>query len=643
MAGGRGQRARVAGAGPAREDRRGAGVQASARGRRQPVEQGVLDERVGERPRFAAGGGQAGGRRGVEGVERNERLDAGDLGGQLGVDRASEQRRRVQHGERAGTQAGRAGGHGVDDARRRALGTVGEQRLEEERVAVGAAKQRVDVRARGAAVGRQRGHLRSPEPAQVEPDERERPPELVERGAHRRRRRRARGGEDEQRTAARAAQPHEQAQCLLVGPLEVVGDEQQRRARRGALERLDQRVPARQASRTRVGARERGLQGWGALRGRQGVEDGGERLRRLFVGHRGEHGGACGVHLGGERGHQARLADPRRAGDERRPPAAGAHVLPASAQPLERIRAPDESSREARARQRRGEGGAPGRPAGAGAERFDGQLGAQPGRQLARGHGRSDRQLGTQARGEALVLRERPSRVARGHEVTHQRPVGRLVERVERRAPAREPDGVAVVRARRGSVRERAERSAAPLAVLLARTQRPLVLQAGEQVAVAERQRVLRAPGGEQRAKRERVDLDVRREPDAVAVGAQRVGARPECGAQARERGAQARPGAAVEHVRPERGRDVGARVAPRVQCQPRQQRAHGSRRGRRKRDPADLQAERPEQVDRSTGPGFTGARPYLLRSALVASSITSSERSVQRLDHPRTTRSRCL
>ena len=73
------------------------------------------------------------------------------------------------------------------------------------------------------------------------------------------------------------------------------------------------------------------------------------------------------------------------------------------------------------------------------------------------------------------------------------------------------------------------------------------------------------------------VDLHDRRETDRLPVGDQHpVGVVAERAPQRRQRGPQARAGRLLVHVRPQVGRDQGARLAAGVQRQPRQQQPRG-------------------------------------------------------------------
>ncbi len=426
------------------------------------------------------------------------------------------------------------------------------------------------------------------------------------------------------RAAAGSRHADQQPQGLRVGPLEVVDDEQQRRAARGALERVGEGVEAGEPGGARIRARLHGRRRRGPAGVRERAEDGGERLRRVLVGHGGQHRAAARVDLGGERCGQPRLADAGRPGDERCTPRAARDLAPRALQPLQRVRPADERTREATSRQRCGEGrplvagerpsrrlrgvGRPGgRGRGAGRRRggrrirsarrlrADAVRPADPLGELARRRRRHHRELAPQADGQPLVLRQRAADVARCHEVAHQRPVGGLVELVERGSPARAADRLVAVTAACGLRGKPAERRAAPLAVRVARRDGPLVLQTGQQVGVAERQRGRELTGIHERGELQRVDLHVI-EPDRLATRPQRARRRAERPAQRRQCGAQARACALVEDVGPQGRGDVRTRRAARVQREPGEEGAGGASVRRQDRAPAGLEPELSDQ-----------------------------------------------
>ena len=164
------------------------------------------------------------------------------------------------------------------------------------------------------------------------------------------------------------------------------------------------------------------------------------------------------------------------------------------------------------------------------------------------------------------------------------------------------------------------------VAVGVARPQRPLVLEAGQQRRVAE----LRRPGelalGDEGIELAGVDQDVAVELDVVArrhdVGAARLA---EVAAQGPDRAAQARAGAGVEHVGPEARGELAAGLRPGVQREPGEE-APGPASGRgRQRFPVDLHRHRPEQANSEHKSKFDGPLTGAQRARGSLRSVTES------------------
>jgi hypothetical protein len=173
-------------------------------------------------------------------------------------------------------------------------------------------------------------------------------------------------------------------------------------------------------------------------------------------------------------------------------------------------------------------------------------------------------------------------------------------------APAHRLGEVAGGVGRGGQLRER---GAHPAGVLAARLVHPVLVEAGQQLARAQLDGLARATRVQQRDERAHVD------PEAVAVERDRVARRDhagrgdaECGAQLRQRDAQARARAPVEHVGPEAPGDLAARVPPRMQRQPREQQATAARARRGARDPVELEPEAADQADAQHRPSVIAA-----------------------------------
>ena len=128
----------------------------------------------------------------------------------------------------------------------------------------------------------------------------------------------------------------------------------------------------------------------------------------------------------------------------------------------------------------------------------------------------------------------------------------------------------------------------------------PVVVDAREQLAVAQREGVLDTALGAQVLELARVDphLGVAREPDPVARRGKQVRRAAQRRAQRGERDAQARPRAFVEHVGPEARCDLGPRMQPRIERQPCEQRPHAPPRGRLDPSAAGLDGQIPEDED---------------------------------------------
>ena len=118
--------------------------------------------------------------------------------------------------------------------------------------------------------------------------------------------------------------------------------------------------------------------------------------------------------------------------------------------------------------------------------------------------------------------------------------------------------------------------------------QHPVIIKTGQQIATAQRERLLVLSGGDQGVEDARVDPHFRLagQADRLAGGDQHpVRARAERATNARQRVAQARPRARLEHIRPQASGDLRARMDPRVQRQPAEQRLRGPT-GRRRTPP---------------------------------------------------------
>jgi hypothetical protein len=172
--------------------------------------------------------------------------------------------------------------------------------------------------------------------------------------------------------------------------------------------------------------------------------------------------------------------------------------------------------------------------------------------------------------------------------------VSLLVERVARGLTAGPAHGVDGVAALLGVARQALERVEEPRAVLVASGDRPFFVDALEQLAAAQRDRLLRRARPHELLERARIEPHIPVEADAVTgrhelVAAQRAAQRP-------RRAAQARARARVQDVGPEVCRDLAARVHPRVQREPREKLPGAAARRRLQRLAVPFHRDLPQQ-----------------------------------------------
>ena len=167
----------------------------------------------------------------------------------------------------------------------------------------------------------------------------------------------------------------------------------------------------------------------------------------------------------------------------------------------------------------------------------------------------------------------------------HQRPMDLLGERLERSLTPRQGDGAAQIAVTCRGRSQLLEQRDEAFAVLVLRRQRPLLVEAGQEGAIAERERVVAASLGAQAFGFEHVDPRVRRHADAIACGDERPLA--ERAAEGPQRTPETGPRALVEHVGPEDRGDGRSGLEAGAKRQPREQRARPTgRRGRLRRRP---------------------------------------------------------
>ena len=116
-----------------------------------------------------------------------------------------------------------------------------------------------------------------------------------------------------------------------------------------------------------------------------------------------------------------------------------------------------------------------------------------------------DPELPAQPLREPLVQSDR-ARAVGDREPHHQITMGGLVERIERHPLAAVANRLLKITGRRGRIRKRRQRLAATFAIRVACRQRPVIVKTDQQIATAQRERLLVLSGGDQGVERARVD-----------------------------------------------------------------------------------------------------------------------------------------
>ena len=249
--------------------------------------------------------------------------------------------------------------------------------------------------------------------------------------------------------------------------------------------------------------------------------------------------------------------------------------------------------------------------AGTGRRRLQRRVGPQRRGELARLPARRHPQLAPQAFAEARVRRQRGAAIAGSDERRHQAADGALAQRIQPRSPARPFDR----RRRFGRVAGACrERGAEPVAALVTRRERPLVLEPAQQLAaLGQLGRRRDVTPVQRRIELARVHLRTVGECQPVAAGEDRVARRAEVTAQRPQRVAQALARALVQDVGPEAAGELATRLRTRVQREIRQQRAR--RRGARRGQGRSVELER--QSRRAAELATWQARAYSERCAM--------------------------
>ena len=531
----------------------------------------------------------------VEDVEDVGRREPDDVGDEIVVELRTRQRTRGQHAPGAGPERPHAARHGVDGgAVERLVRTGAEDLLDEERVATRAGAQRGRVAHGRASRGRHRGHPVLVEPLQRDHLHRERAAKRAQRvreavapvrlGL-------TEGRQQQTRRAARARgevrdEPHRGS----LGPVQVVQHEQGgHRPRRVVQRRAD----------TVEQPRARPVRDPGELRdrcvGRQAGDDRLVRHERLLLGPPVEDDGALRVHLRGQLGDEARLADPRLARHEDRGAALPAGARPERPEQRELALATDE------------------RPAPPGGDDVRGQrrcggrrrVGAQLGREGARRPRRRDPELAPQALAQPLVRRQRGASVPRegvaAHELAVPRPrrAGRAPRGAARIRPRRPglPRGRPASRARRRHGRDARRGRSAPTRRRTPSSSSPRHRPSARSGSVS-RQRSNSA-----------TSTHAPRQPDLLPIGHEdRCGVRPERGAQRGERAAQAHARAVLAHVGPQAPGHPGPRVDARMDGEPAEQEPRGTPGGELQIHPVALDLQTAEHAHAQHGANPTSA-----------------------------------
>jgi hypothetical protein len=228
-------------------------------------------------------------------------------------------------------------------------------------------------------------------------------------------------------------------------------------------------------------------------------------------------------------------------------------------------------------------------------------LGAVPQRvgQLARRPRGRNPELVAQPAGQPFIGPQRRRPVPGCCQPPHQLPLRFLSERVEGHLATGVLDRSLKFPLALGPGGEPRQQFRNLVAHLVATLVHPILVEPGEQLPAAQRQRVLKALVLHAVFELRDVGphLGIAGKPDVVPASDQiSLAVRAEGSAQCRERAAQARAGALVEHVRPEPCRQPRARVHAPVECQPAEQRA-GAPAGRRlERASVELDVQIPQQ-----------------------------------------------
>jgi hypothetical protein len=228
-------------------------------------------------------------------------------------------------------------------------------------------------------------------------------------------------------------------------------------------------------------------------------------------------------------------------------------------------------------------------------------IGAQLLDERARLLGRRDAEIAPQDDAERLIRRDRRRAVPATTQPAHEHPCGILRRGIELEPAARVRHGGLQVVRRLGRLADGRQQLADTLALRLARLEDPIVVEVDEQLIPAQRQRIGPAVHCNQALDLAHVDPEPGAVGDAHALPLRddvAAGGLSQFATQRRERRPQARPSAALQHIRPEDCRHPRPRVQPRVIRQPAQQRPRPTARDGLQPPPLQLETKLAQETD---------------------------------------------
>ena len=201
---------------------------------------------------------------------------------------------------------------------------------------------------------------------------------------------------------------------------------------------------------------------------------------------------------------------------------------------------------------------------------------------------------------ERLISGDRGGTVPTPRQAPHQHAGRVLRQRIQLEPAARVADRRLTITARLGGVTKRHQQLLDAITMQPALLEHPIVVQVGQQLAVPELERIVKAPLGDQTLGLPQIHPDLRALNNAHAVtpGDDVSGARPELAPQLRQRGPQARPSTGIKHIGPEHSSHPRTRMQTGVKRKPRKQRTRPPTRDRRQPAPAQLHTKVTDETD---------------------------------------------